>query len=249
MSDATYDLGLLGQSRSKWESSPGVRAFYGDVFRTVMGVTIPGDSLELGSGIGVIKDFYPEICTSDIEKTSSYIDLALSCYAIEEGGREWDNLIALDVLHHLTRPLDFFRSAASVLRPSGRIVLMEPAATWMGLLFYRLFHHERIEPARLNPPIQFDVDRKEGEFANMGMAVALFQIHHDRMRGILAEMDLELHMIQYRDLVAYPLTGGFRKPQLLPTGCIRALLRAEKAIPQVLLRRLGIRIMIVLEKK
>ncbi len=248
MSEATYDICLLEQSRSKWDRSPGVRAFYGDIFRTMMDVTVPGDTLELGSGIGVIKDFYPKVCTSDIEKTS-FIDLALSCYAIEEGGREWDNLIALDVLHHLTRPLDFFRSAASALRPSGRIVLMEPAATWMGLIFYRLFHHEPIAPERLKPPFEFDADSEEGEFANMGMAVALFRIHGERMREILGEVGLVLHLMQFRDLLAYPLTGGFSKPQLLPTYCLRALLRVEKRVPQFLLKRLGIRIMIVLERR
>lgn len=248
MSETTYDLGLLERSRSKWARSPGVRAFYGEVFTSMMGATVPGDTLELGSGIGGIKDFYPEVCTSDVEKTP-YVDLALSCYAIEESGREWDNLIALDVLHHLTRPLAFLESAASVLRPSGRIVLVEPAATAMGLIFYRLFHHEPIAPGRLNPPFEFDADTDEGEFANMGMAVALFGIHRATTMGILGEAGIELRIVQFRDLVAYPLTGGFSRPQLLPTGLLRVLFKLEKMAPQFLLKRLGIRIMIVFGKK
>jgi 2-polyprenyl-3-methyl-5-hydroxy-6-metoxy-1,4-benzoquinol methylase len=44
----------------------------------------------------------------------------------------------VDVLHHLEFPVVFFREAARVLRPGGRVLMVEPAITWGSSFFYRL---------------------------------------------------------------------------------------------------------------
>ncbi|MFP4204011.1 MAG: hypothetical protein ACLFS4_06725 [Opitutales bacterium] len=59
---------------------------------------------------------------------------------------------------------------------------------------------------------------------------------------------LRLQELSYRDLMAYPLTGGYSKPQMCPAGLVRCLLPVEARLPQFLLRRLGLRMRIVLEK-
>lgn len=248
VSDVTYDLSLLEQSREKWDRSPAVRAFYGDVFAVMMAHARSGETLDLGSGIGVIKDFFPDVVTSDIEKTP-FVDLAVSCYDIEDAGKTWGNLLAFDVLHHLTKPLDFFQSAANALRPGGRLILTEPAATPGGRLFYKLCHHEPMEPAVLQPPFKFEADTPDGEFANMGMGVALFVQHFNVLKPLLQGMGLSVCEIMFRDVWAYPLTGGFSKPQLLPTAVIRWLLKCERALPKFLLHLCALRMIIVLEKQ
>ena len=125
--------------------SAAVRLFYGDIFHEIMEAARPGPTLELGSGIGVIKEFYPEVVTSDIAVTP-FVDLPVSCYEIAALARRWRNLVAVDVLHHLRYPFEFFASAAGVLERGGRIILTEPAAIPWGRLFYTLFHHEPIAP-------------------------------------------------------------------------------------------------------
>ena len=54
--------------------------------------------------------------------------------------------------------------------------------------------------------------------------------------------------MRYRDVLAYPATGGFSRRSLLPAGLVRALLAAEGALPQPVLRRLGLRMLVVIEK-
>ena len=251
MSETTYDLNLLRQSMAKWERSPAVRAFYRDLFGGLVKRSASGPTLDLGSGIGTIKNFYPDIVTSDIEKTP-YVDLGVSCYQLEATGRKWGNLLATDVLHHLRRPFDFFRGAGQVLNPGGRLIMCEPAATVFGSVFYRLCHHEPIQPLELKPPFIQENDsmdeKANDEFANMGMAVALFRRHRGWTENALAEIGLVLRTVEYRDILAYPLTGGFSKPQMIPASLLKVLLGLENRLPQFALKLCALRMIIVLQK-
>lgn len=244
--EITYNLALL--DRAKWDASPGLRAVYEHLFRMMMRETAPGRILEVGSGIGAIREFFPEVTTSDVAETP-YVDRAVSCYEIREtSGQSWDNILALDVLHHLQRPLEFLASASEALRPGGRVILNEPAATWGGTHFYRLFHHEPCRAADLVPPFEMPPDNEAGEFANMGMAAALFLEHRPWVEKKLRALGLTLVQVRFRDLLAYPASGGFSRPQFLSTPVLRALLVLEKSLPQWLLRAMALRVTIVVEK-
>jgi hypothetical protein len=247
MSDITYDLTLLQASRAKWEQSPAVREYYGAVFAEMMSYASGGDTLDLGSGIGAIKDFFPKVATSDIQATP-FVDREVSCYRIQDSGRRWGNLTATDVLHHLRLPRAFFESAAAALDTGGRVILAEPAATLLGRAFYKVCHHEPIAPGRLAPPFEFKPDQPDGEFANMGMGTALFRIFYSDWYPIIQDLGFSVVAIRYRDCIAYPLTGGFSKPQLAPLWLINGLLRLEGCIPQAVMRLIALRMIIVLEK-
>lgn len=256
----TYDLSLLAGSLAKWQRSTGLRSLYGSLYQHMGQHMLPGPSLEIGSGIGAIKTFLPKVTTSDITRTP-YVDCACSAYDIgadhrstTPGAREstdqlslWQNILALDVLHHLCRPFDFFASAAAALHHGGRIILMEPAATPFGLAFYRLFHGEPITPLAIQPPFVFDPASDTGTFANMAMAQSLFVTHRETVDSRLHQLGLRVSHLSYRDVIAYPLTGGYSSRQLVPTFAIRLLIRIESLLPQFVLRRFGLRVLIVLE--
>lgn len=242
--DITYDLRLLERSAAKWAKSPALRAFYGDLWREVAEQLRPGPVLELGSGIGTGREFVAGLTTSDLVKTR-YVDIAASAYEIERTGADWANVVAVDMLHHLRQPLRFLESAARALVPGGRVVLAEPAATWGGCRFYRRFHHEPCAPNEIVPPFAWE---GAGEFANMGMGVALFRNHAAAVSEKLASFGMRLCHVGYRDLLAYPLTGGFSHRALLPATGLRALLALERTLPKALLERLALRMVIVVEK-
>ena len=243
----TYDLSLLDQSLQKWLSSSGLRNVYQDIFKQLIQNAEGSRWLELGSGAGFFKQFDNRVVTSDIRKTS-YVDQAVSAYEIHKRADKWDAIFAMDMLHHLTRPFDFFASAAQALAPSGRIILAEPCGTSLGRRFYKIFHQEPCEPALLQPPFEFEID-ENGEFANMGMSESLFNRHARFTQDKLAQIGLAPKKAIYRDLLAYPLTGGLSKPQMLPTFAINALLAMEKWIPQSILKHLALRSIIVIEKQ
>lgn len=244
----TYDLSLLELSKRKWIRSPALRQVYSDIFAEMAGFVIAGDSLEVGSGIGSMKEILPAVVTSDVEKTP-YVDEQLSCYELAESGRDWANILAVDVLHHLRFPMRFFESAAGSLKPGGRVILNEPAATLGGRLFYRMFHHEPCRPSSLRDPFVLEPDDEKGNFANMGMGIALFVNHREWVEDELAKLGMRLIHLRYRDLLAYPASGGFSKPSLLPVPLLRIFLAMEKRVPQSILSKLALRMTIVLEKK
>ena len=240
----TYYLSLLERSLVKWRASPALRTVYGDIFGAMRAALAPGRVLEIGSGIGVARDFFPGLVTSDVVGTA-YVDRAVSAYAIPPEG--WGNIIAMDVLHHLQEPLRFFESAAGALAVGGRLILAEPAGTVMGRLFYRLIHAEPCRPAEITAPFRFPAEA-DGSFANMGMAHALFGRQRDEIAARLQAGGLRLVSVTYRDLLAYPATGGFSQPALLPAPVLRGLLAVEGALPQALLRFMALRMIVVLEK-
>jgi SAM-dependent methyltransferase len=205
-----------------------------------------GATLELGSGIGASKDLLPGVVTSDRVKTP-YVDRAVSCYAVERSGL-WTNIVAVDVLHHLCFPLRLFASAAEALESGGRLLLVEPAATPWGRVFYRLFHHEPIRLEEVRPPFAFAKNGADNRFANMAMAYALFVREEGELGSYLTPLGLRLRELVFFDLLAYPLSGGYSKPQLVPTGVLRWLLWAEALLPGTVLRVLALRMLLVLEK-
>jgi SAM-dependent methyltransferase len=248
MSDVTYDLGLLEGSRAKWDQSPGLRLVYRSIFADLMQWAGDGSVLDIGAGAGFLKIDYPNVTTSDVVKTP-FVDCAVSAYEIEASGRSWDAVVAMDVLHHLRDPIRFLRSASRSLEPGGRIVLIEPAATPFGRWFYRRFHHEPCLPDRLIAPYRFEADDTEGNFANMGMGWALFHRDQEALGKQLEDMGLKVQSVRYRDVLAYPATGGLSHRQFLPTWALRGLLGLERILPQWLLRQVGLRMLIVLETR
>ena len=247
--EQTYDLDLLSGSQDAWDRSEGLRFVYGEIYRGIRArCSTDGAMLEIGSGIGVSKAFFDNLVTSDVVKTP-YVDRAISAYEIEpDVGGAWANIFAIDVLHHLKQPMRFFESAAAVLKPGGRIILVEPAATLGGRVFYSLCHHEPIQPQLIVPSFEFEANGPDGEFANMGMGLGVFMRTRELAEALLAEWGLRCKEVSFQDVFAYPLTGGYSKPQLLPTIALQGLLKLEQYLPQWFYRLFGLRMVVVLEK-
>lgn len=242
--DQTYDLSQLRRSHEKWRQSPALRTVYADIFGEMRAACGEGPTLEIGSGIGAARETCPDWVLSDIVATP-FVSRVVSAYDIPAEG--WGNIVAFDVLHHLREPLRFFSSAAAALRAGGRIVLAEPAGTPGGRLFYGLVHPEPCRPAEIRPPFVFPADA-DGLFANMGMAHALFGPGREAFEPLLNDIGLGIVSVRHRDLLAYPATGGFSKPALLPGRILRGLIRVEAALPQALLRVVALRMIVVIEK-
>jgi SAM-dependent methyltransferase len=242
--EETYDLSQLRRSQEKWRRSPALRAVYGDIFAAMRAACTAGPTLEIGSGICAARETCPEWVTSDIVRTP-YVSRAISAYEIPP--EAWGNIVAFDVLHHLREPLRFFSSAAAALRLGGRIVLAEPAGTPGGRLFYGIVHAEPCRPAEIRAPFIFPAG-PDGLFANMGMAHALFGRARLELEPLLHTMGLRIRSTHYRDILAYPATGGFSKPALLPVSMLRMLLGIEAALPQAVLRFIALRMIVVVEK-
>jgi SAM-dependent methyltransferase len=241
--EETYQLSLLQGSQAKWEHSPGLRAIYASIYQRMRTYATGTHWLELGSGIGVAREFLPGVVTSDLANTG-YVDREVDAYAIPCEG--WTSIFALDVFHHLRQPQRLLDAAAAALEPGGRLILVEPAATPFGQLFYRICHHEPMRSDWVQPPYEFPLEA-DGSFANMAMASTMLAGKQGPLEAVCGSSWKRV-ALSYHDCLAYPLTGGFSRPQLLPTACLKGLLALEQRLPQWLMRRLALRVTVVLER-
>ncbi len=233
------------EHRAVWDAKPVVRALYGDLFRRMDAACVPGPVLEVGGGIGAFKATRPHVTSLDVT-WAPWLDMVGDAQALPVADASFDNIVMTDVLHHLPHPLKFLAEAERVLRPGGRLVVVEPAITPGSWPFYHFLHQERVDlsadafgAAPLCSHDPYD--------ANQAVPTLMFLRHPDRLAQ--AAPGLRLVTAECLSLLAYPLSGGFKRWSLIPAGMIDAVLRLEDRLTPLLGRWLGFRLMAVLERR
>ena len=241
--------GRLDGHRTIWQSKPVLRAIYEDLYRRIAAACVPGRTLEIGGGTGNLKAFAPDVVSSDIQ-VAAWLDVACDAHRLPFGPAIFSNVVLFDVLHHLARPRRFFEEALRVLRPGGRVVMVEPAITPASLPFYHWFHPE---PVRLGEDPLEDSEPpavRDPYDANQAIPSLLFgpMFGHHRRRFEAVFPSLVVREIRPASLFAYPLSGGFRRWSLVPKAVIGPLLRIEAFLAPLLGPVLAFRLIIVLER-
>ena len=114
-----------------------------DFYDRIIAACVPGMTVEIGGGIGNLKQRLPNVVATDIQ-FSPWLDLVADAQKLPLAPDVVSNIVMVDVLHHVEFPVIFFREAEQVLRAGGRIVMVKPAITFGSTLFYRLLHHEPV---------------------------------------------------------------------------------------------------------
>lgn len=228
-----------------WQEKKILRETYRQWFERIEKDLAPGQTLEVGSGIGSFKEFKPEIISSDLSK-HDWLDMSLDAHAIPFGDSSLSNIVMIDVLHHLADPLKFFREAERVLKEGGRVLMIEPYPSPFSYLIYRYFHAE---------PFLFKVDyfrefqeiSKDPWEANQAIPYLLFFKYRKRFEQA---MNHKFNIIK-RDRISftlYPASGGFERKALAGNLFI-PVLRLFEYILRPFARLLAFRCYVVLEKK
>lgn len=127
-------------------ANPLLHEIYRDVYARLLAEVPPAEYprlLELGSGGGFFRDFAPHAITSECVP-SPRVDRVVDACRIAEHFEpaSLDAIVAFDVFHHLPDAAGFLRGSETVLRPGGRIVMVEPWYTPVGQYFHSVLHHE-----------------------------------------------------------------------------------------------------------
>jgi SAM-dependent methyltransferase len=241
----------LAFQRSAWERKAALRLQYHHWYRMIVAALAPHEPVvEIGAGCGNFKAYYPSCVAVDVCRGGPWIDRVMDAQALDFRAGEVGNLVAVDVLHHLQRPLEFLRRAEGVLRPGGRLVLCEPAATPWARLVYGLAHHERLDLAW--PLFALDGTPPEPDpghtFANIATPEILFW--RERSRTLSALPRLRLVVARKFGFLLYPLTGGFSYRCFVPALGLPGLLRVEDFLFSPFASWLtGLRMLMVFEKR
>jgi SAM-dependent methyltransferase len=240
--------GRLFEHRRIWDAKPTLRAVYADYHRRLEAACPPGPLLDIGGGSAHFKDYRKSVMSLDILPFPG-IDVVADAHDMPFPNGSFAGIVMLDVLHHLQRPLDFFREAARVLKPQGRIAMIEPGMSLVSRQFYQRFHQE---------PLSFAADafaegvRQSGNDpfdSNQALPALLFGTSAARAKFERTLPELKIISTEWLSLFVYPLSGGFKSWSLWPSKLVQPALKAEQVLLPFLGPLLAFRIMIVLEKR
>ncbi len=231
--------------RALWEKKRVLRAVYEDYYDEIIRRCHAGPILEIGAGVGNLKERVGDLLSVDIVH-SDWTDVVADAQALPFATCSFANVIAVDVLHHVAKPLSMLRECTRVLENNGSLIILEPAVTPVSWSFYKFLHPERldlsVDPLK-DAPLS---DPRDPDDANQALATLLVTRYAERLEH--ACRGLEIVERRWLSLLVYPLSGGFRPWSMIPAIAAPALLRIDRCLSPLLGRWFGFRLLIVLRK-
>ena len=235
-----HDLEIHENLKS-WESKPLLRRIYRKFHQAIGEVALPADAgitVELGSGIGNIKEVLPHCLRTDLF-ANPWLDQTENAYSLSFKDKSVANIILFDVFHHLQYPGTAFAEFKRVLIPGGRVIIFDPCMSLLGLLVYGALHHE---PIALRDQIEWIAPegwsrQEERYYAAQGNAYRAFFLG----QATKALPDWELVHKRRLSAISYVASGGYSKPQLYPDALYplgQGLDRVCDLLPQLFATRL-----------
>lgn len=238
----------IERNLQSWNRKPVLRRAYREFHERIAAHIEPsltGKIVELGSGIGNIRDVIPGCIRTDLF-ANPWIDQVENAYALSFKDGACSHLILFDVFHHLRHPRSALQECRRVLQARGRAIVFEPYVSVAGRVVYGPLHHEPIgfgDPIAPDAPSTFAPDR-DPYYAAQGNATRVF------WKGEYPEILDGWDVIARERIGAWPyaLTGGYSKPQLYPSafyGVMTAVDRMLELAPALA----ALRTLIVLRKR
>lgn len=236
----------LEDYHKSWNKKPVLRSIYNDLYQKIEDATSDGDTLEIGGGIGNLNICSGRLIRTDIQ-FSSEVDVVADAQSLPFGNETFSNIVLFDVLHHLQCPLLFFAEAQRVLKPGGRVIMVEPGITPISKILYKIGHEEPVEMGwDMKDPCKIDAGKDPYE-SNQAIPTILFK--RDPELFLATVKGFKINSSDWLSLFAYPLSGGFKTWSLFPYKWVKTILKIEEKLLPFLGSIMAFRLMVVLEKK
>lgn len=214
----------IQDNRTSWERKPLLRRIYRGFYERILGEMdrkAPGRVVEIGSGIGNLREHFSEAIATDLFP-NPWLDLVCDGYELPFKDGSLSHLILFDVFHHLEAPLAFLQEAARVVSPGGRVIIFDPYISGASWPAYGLAHHE---PVAWKTPINFNSEfpRPRRYYAAQGNATRMFFGE----LGWLPPIWRVVTAARF-SAFAYLFSGGFSKPALYPAAALNTLRRVDE---------------------
>lgn len=195
--------------------------YYDDYEAAISRATSGGIVLEVGAGGGFYHQLRPSAISIDL-RPGADVDVVGSALALPLTEASVSAVLLLNVLHHLPDPELFFRECERVLKPGGRVCLIEPCAGPLSRRLIRPLHHEPWDEqgAWTLPP--------SGPLTGANMALPSIIFLRDRDRYRAAFPHLPIDRIRFHTIALYLLSGGVSMRSLAPGALFSPALALER---------------------
>ena len=234
---------------------PGINEYLGHLYLLVSDeVSNSEQILEIGAGAGISKKFLKHktvFQTDFFSFPESDVKGEIDAHALPFEERSYNSSIAIDVLHHLKKPITSLSEMKRVtnFKAGGCIVLIEPYVSLFSYPVYRTFHTERTS----NPWVTqysepFSSDRPEDGDQSLSRLLFTKRVGQKLLSTVFPS---ELYSVEIYvfSVFSFFMTGGLSRPLPMPRKIVRLTFQLESLIPQFLLKFLGSRCLIVIREK
>jgi SAM-dependent methyltransferase len=187
--------------------------------------------LEIGSGTSPLKQFLPNVVTSDVLHLD-YLDLVFDCHEIDKLDAVRDNSLDVitltNVLHHLKNPIAFLNRAASKLKSGGNVIATEPFLSVLSTVIFKHLHHEAVD-LRISEP---ELGEVQGPLASANIALPwlIFFQNAEWLQRLNDNFDLTSFSARPFSALSYIVTGGISHKLPVPRFLYRMLFPVDLAV-------------------
>ena len=237
---------LINENKKKiWNKKKIIRKIYFEYYKLIKLYLIKGQTLEIGSGLGKIKEVIFDCITSE-SFLDDKIDIKENVYNLSFKDCSIENIVMLDVIHHLEYTGSAFREIKRVLKTKGRLIMIEPAMGLIPRILFYFFHHE---PNGFNYKINFnEFAYKENNhnqyFSAQSIPWRLF--YKNEIRNI--EGFKVIKSFSFSDF-RYILSGGFKYHSFYPYYLYNLINYLDVFLTFLSKSFFSARMIVVLEKK
>jgi len=238
---------ILERHKRIWDSKKILRIIYEEYYQKIIDnlSKVEGKTVELGAGSGNFKDYLPDVISADIEECE-WLDMCFDAHSMPFPDKSLSNIVMIDVLHHLSNPTKFLEEASRVIKPNGRLIMLEPYPSPFSLMIYKRFHPE---------PFIFDVDYysksdiqdKDPWDSNQAIPFLLFFKHKNLFEQKFGDQ-FKIAIIEKLSCILYPASGGFENDALIPDSLIK-IFNSFEVLLKPLRPLMAFRCFVVLERR
>jgi hypothetical protein len=186
--------------------------------------------LEIGSGTSPLKEFLPNVITSDVLDLD-YLDVVFDCHEIDKldaiRDDSLDVITLTNVLHHLKSPIAFLNRAASKLKLGGKVIATEPFFSVLSTIMFKYLHHEPVD-LRVSQP---ELGEVQGPLASANIALPWLMFFRKRewLQPLNDKFDLATLSVRPFSALSYMITGGISHMLPVPSFLYRMFFPVDLA--------------------
>jgi len=201
---------------------------------------LPGKIMEIGSGAGFMDELISGLVTSEVF-FCPFVDLIMNAMQMPLPPASTRAIMMTDVFHHIPDVEQFLREAERVLKPGGRIIMIEPWVTGWSRWVMDHFHSEP-----MNVTIEEWQFPSKGHLSSSNQALPWIVFQRDFPLFFERYPALQLKCLQPFMPFRYLLSGGVSMRTLAPAWFNGLIKNIEKRINQ---DKWAMFVFLVLEKR